>query len=189
MMGEILFALIKYLRATFVLDVPPTDLPEDDPRRVFGIKGVYGMSDFTRDMVVRPDMIPCMVVATLGEGDEDGPFGNTKTRIFNYHLRIMARSADPQKYMNAMNPYNVFSLSDAVRLALAKNKFLGINQQAGKYARLDTSLAVADTDYIDGIGHVNARDFTLTYKVLETWTGERNNQNTLLAPDPQPLAV
>jgi len=173
MMAEILFLLMEYLRSKF---------PPGPP---FLIKEVKVASEFELATRLNVDQIPIIVVMPNGEPvNEPGPMANTMTRHFNFIIRMIARSISPQKYREQGNDYNIYALSDAIRLALAENKDLGMRDSDGKYLLLDTNMPISDMDVMFGEqnGHWNARDLSVTYKLMETWTGEKNNQRTFRTP-------
>lgn len=173
MMAEILALLVEMLKARYK-QAPP-----------FHIKKVSVASEYQAATRLAVDDVPCIIVMPNGEPqDELGPFANTTTRYFSFIIRMIARSISPQKYREQGNAYNIYALSDDIRLALSEKKDLGLLSADGKYVRLDTNKPISDLDTMfgDQNGHWNARDLSIQYKLMETWTGERNNQRTLRTP-------
>lgn len=176
-MDELLLNLVNYLKSKFIND------------GIFNLKGVFALSEYEAATLLSIDKVPCIIVTTIREAEMPGPFGDTLTRKMYFRLRIIARSADPLKYKQEVNSYNIYAMSDAVRAALAANKMLGIDPATGKTVGLNPDQNITDLDVITSSGSFNARDIDITYDVMETWTGKRNDQSSLLAPIPDAVLI
>lgn len=173
MMASLLQALRTMLRERYVPTKPP-----------FHLKGVFQLSDFESATLLQADSFPCIIINTNGETDVYGPFAGTKTRTYNFIIKAIARSSDPLKYRKEVNPYNVYNLTDDIRLAIAENKSLGFNGVMGDYTKVSALQPVEELDVMFGpeAGSFNARQLEVSYSVLENWQGDRNNQRTLKSP-------
>lgn len=173
MMAKLLLALRTMLRERYI----PT-------REPFNLKGVFNLTEFESATLLNVDSLPCIIINTNGEIPTYGPFAGTVTRTFKFIIRMIARSSDPLKYRKEVNPYNVYNLSDDIRLAIAENKTLGFSGVMGDYTLVSALQPVEELDVMFGpeAGSFNARQMEVSYSVLENWQGDRNNQRTLKTP-------
>lgn len=153
----------------------------------WGLKGDFTiMDDYQAQTLLSEGKLPCIYVTPIGERDELGPFGNTKSRFFDIRVRIVEYSSSPTLLRDYSNTKNIYKLSDAVRAALAAQKNVELAPEMGPYY-LDWSQSASESG---AQGKTNsqwlARDLRVTYWRLEDWSSEINNQAGLETPPPFP---
>lgn len=130
--------------------------------------------------LVKSQMLPCLCISTIGEESIYGPIANINTINIGMKIRIMTQSSDPKKYKVKVDN-NVYALTREIRKALIKNKSLN-----GYIFELSAKYRVKDIQMIPTVkksGYFAARDIFFEYRVLEAFTGARNNQRSALVPE------
>ena len=143
------------------------------------LKTVRVMSDFEAETLLKTNIIPCLLIAPVGEETEFGPVNNSSKVIMSIKMRLITRSADPNKYRIGDTDKNIYSLTQTIRDLLLYNKML-----SGKVFGLRPRFSVKDIDILFGeqAGHFSARDIFIEYERLETWTGNHNIQHSSALP-------
>ncbi len=141
------------------------------------------------DLTIRPKLkgksLPLITLSPLGETTDLGPMANTSSRIFRVRVRIWQKSHDPKQALQPDSERNMYDTTETVRELLNGNKGVQIAGSPAlrfQYHRMipDNTTDLAAPESRD-TGEMIARDIIVQYWRMEEWTGERNNQATLVA--------
>lgn len=147
-----------------------------------GINYIGRMSEAEQFTMLKPGLLPAIVVTGTDERDEPGPFGGTSTRVFTARVRIFKRNvADLDQDRSSSNLDNLYAISDAIRELIRKSPTLGLPSTEYWRLQLDAGSTGFDFPIAPDWGIYNIRDLSVSLSRLEQWDGGRNPVSALIA--------